>query len=59
MPAMGMAEGDASVPWASSVGLQVGQSLFKEQVSCWTLCEVGIVAQRCSQWEFMETLYGR
>lgn len=33
MPAMGMAEGDAPVPWASLVGLQVGQSLSKEQVS--------------------------
>lgn len=38
---MGMAGGDASVPWASLVGLQVGQSLSKEQVSSWTPCEVG------------------
>lgn len=40
MPALGMAEGDASVPWAPLVGLQVGQALSKEQVSCWTTCGV-------------------
>lgn len=35
-------EGDASVTWASLVRLQVGQSLSKEQVSCWPPREGGM-----------------